>query len=174
MTKRTPEEKAQIRQARAQRIAKRQQRVAERRQRSEQAMAQGPDVYAKRIIASWLQIPFVHFWYSLLYMVCTYVFGGHIIVKNWQKLLVRAGYISEGALGVAGVWALVNHVAIIHNLLASNPLTRQIIDPMNAFMMAAFTLIPDLILASAILMTLSRYRPADPWAARPPARQGRS
>lgn len=150
MTKRTAEEKEQARQARA-------QRIAERRQRSAQAMAQGPDVYARHIIASWLQVPFIHFWYSLLYMVCDYVFGGHIIVKNWQKLLVKAGYVSEGALGVAGVWALVNHVAIIHNLLAGNPLTRQIIDPMNGFMMAAFTLIPDLILASAILMTFSRW-----------------
>jgi hypothetical protein len=157
MAKRTDAEKELARQARIQRAEARRQRLTERRQRSEQAMAQGPDVYAKRIIASWLQMPFVHFWYSLLYMICDYVLGGHIIVKNWQKLLVRAGYVSEGALGVAGVWALINHVAIIHNLLAGNPVTKQVIDPMNAFMMAAFTLIPDLILASAILMTFGRW-----------------
>lgn len=173
MAKQTPEEKELARQARAQRKAaekelarqahaERQQRITERRQRSEQAMAAGPDVYAKRIIASWLQVPFIHFFYSLLYIVFDYVFGGHIVVKNWQKLLVKTGYISEGALGVAGVWALVNHVAIIHNLLASNPLTKQIIDPMNGFMMAAFTLIPDLILASAILMTFARWADCRP------------
>lgn len=157
MTKQTDAEKELARQARAQRSAARQQRSAERHVRSEQAMALGPDVYAKRIMSSWLQIPVFHFFYSLLHMICDYVFGGHIIVKNWQRILVRTGYISEGALGVAGVWALINHVAIIHNLLAGNPLTKPIIDSMNGFMMGSFTLIPDLILASAILMTFSRW-----------------
>lgn len=157
MTQQTPEEKAQAKLARMKRAEERKQRSIARRQRSEEAMAQGPHVYASSIIASWLQIPIIHFWYSLFSLICDYIFGGHIIVKNWQKLLVRTGYISEGALGVAGVWALVNHVAIIHNMLAGNSLTKQIIDPMNGFMMGSFTLIPDLILASAILMTFSRW-----------------
>src|SRR5260370_42023293 len=98
MAKRTAEEKEQARQARAQRIAERNQRIAERRQRSAQAMADGPDVYAKSIIATWLQVPFIHFWYSLLYIACDYVFGGHIIIKNCQKLLVKAGNVIERAL----------------------------------------------------------------------------
>ena len=128
----------------------------ERARRSAEAMAQGPDVYAKRIIASSLQVPFIHFWYSLFYIVFDYIFGGHIIVKTWQKALIKAGYISEGALGVAGLWALANHV--LHSYLAANPVTNSVIDPLNAFTMAAFTLIPDLILASAILVTINRYK----------------
>jgi len=128
----------------------------ERRARSAEAMAQGPDVYAKRIIAGWFQIPFIHFWYSLFRLVFDYIFGGHIIVKNWQRLLITAGYVSEGALGVAGLWALTNHA--LHSFLVLNPFSNSMIDPMNAFTMGAFTLIPDLILASAILVTINRYK----------------
>ncbi|HEU5375511.1 MAG TPA: hypothetical protein VFV38_08745 [Ktedonobacteraceae bacterium] len=160
MAKQTPEERQQRLQAKAAARAEHQRQVLEtraaRRARSAEAMVLGPDVYAKRIIASSLQVPFIHFWYSLFYIVFDYIFGGHIIVKTWQKALIKAGYISEGALGVAGLWALANHV--LHSYLASNPVTNSVIDPLNAFTMAAFTLIPDLILASAILVTINRYK----------------
>lgn len=131
-------------------------RAAERQARSAQAMAQGPDVYAKRIIASWFQVPLLHFFYSLFYIAFDFVLGGHFIVKTWRQLLIKAGYISEGALGVASVWALCNHV--LHGFLASNSVTNSIIDPMNAFTLGSFTLVPDLILASCILFTFNRYK----------------
>jgi hypothetical protein len=155
----TPEQLARQAEKFREQLARQEERtrqITERRTRSALAMAQGPDVYARRIIASCLQIPFIHFWYSLFYIIFDYIFGGHIIVKTWQKALIKAGYISEGALGVAGLWALANHA--LHNFLVMNPLTNSIIDPMNAFTMGSFTLIPDLILASAIIVTINRYR----------------
>src|SRR5258708_39544834 len=85
---------------------------------------------------------------------CGYVVNGHAIVALVQWMVQVAGRVAESALLLATLYVTLNNVA--HTLL-SWILPANTINALNYLSLLAFSLLPELIVATAITITVDHW-----------------
>lgn len=104
----------------------------------------------------WLmgKLPWLHGILSVLGAILGYFLNGHAIVAFVQWMVRVAGRIAESALLLATVYVTLNNVA---HTLVTWVLPSKAIDTLNYLSVVAFSLLPELIVASAIATTLDHW-----------------
>jgi len=90
----------------------------------------------------------------ILSAIVSYFLNGHAVVGFVRWLARTAGYIAESALMLATLYVTLNSVA---HVLVTWILPGTVIEALNYLSIVSFSLLPELIVASAIQMTVDHW-----------------
>ena len=101
--------------------------------------------------------PTLHGMLSLLGSVAEFFTGGHFLVRLGQRVVMTGGVIAETSLLFATLWVTADYT--VPQFLRT-VLPAELISTCNSLSQASFSLLPEIILASAIVTTVQLWQRA--------------
>lgn len=103
------------------------------------------------------QHPNLHGILSIIGSIIEFFTGGHFIVRLGHKLVMTGGVIAETSLLFATLWVTADYTipGFLHTFLSVDTMGA-----LSSLSQAAFSLLPEIILASAIVTTIGHWKTA--------------